>query len=91
MVGYDVPAVATFNTVEAEVEAVRAGMGMGQLPHYMIDADLAAGRLVALLPELDTSSQGLHLYYPQRKQMPLRVRRFIDFVVDRGLGSKSEG
>ena len=80
----DVPAVLSFNNVEAEVEAVLAGIGIGQLSQYMVQAHLAEGRLVAILPQLTTANGGLFMYYQQRTQMPLRVRNFIDFVGDSG-------
>ena len=77
-----VPAVATCNDVEAEVCAVRAGVGIGQLPTYLIEDDLKRGALVPLLPELATSRLGIFMYYPQRRGMPTRVRQFIDFVME---------
>lgn len=82
LVFQDVPAVATFNNVETEVEAVRNGIGIGQLTRYAIEDDLARGTLIALLPQYDSARQKLYLYYPQRKQLPLRVRRFIDFTIE---------
>jgi DNA-binding transcriptional LysR family regulator len=80
----EVPAVASFNTAESELEAVRAGMGIGQLIWYMVERDLASGRLVQLLPQTVTYSNGIFMYYQQRTQMPLRVRHFIDFVTEQG-------
>ncbi|MES2262512.1 MAG: LysR family transcriptional regulator [Pseudomonadota bacterium] len=79
----DIPAVASFNTAESEVDAVRAGMAIGQLAGYMVAGDLAAGRLVHLLPETASVTGGLYMYYQQRTQMSLRVRHFIDFVSER--------
>ena len=76
----DVPAVASFNTVEGELEAVRAGIGIGQMPLSLIADDLANGSLVHLLPQHDSADRGIFMYYQQRTQMPLRVRHFIDFV-----------
>ncbi|MBY4947734.1 LysR family transcriptional regulator [Cupriavidus respiraculi] len=84
----EMPAVVTFNDVDAEVEAVRAGIGIGQLSAYMVHEDLAAGRLVTLLPELCGSDVGLYMYYPQRMHMPVRVRRFIDFVAEASRGAE---
>jgi DNA-binding transcriptional LysR family regulator len=78
----EVPAVVTFNGIETEVEAVRAGIGIGQLTRYAIEADLARGSLVALLPQYNSARLKLYLYYPQRRTLPLRVRRFIDFAMD---------
>jgi DNA-binding transcriptional LysR family regulator len=79
----DVPAVASFNTMEGEVLAVLNGMGIGQLALFMIQRELASGALVPLLPDTITSNNGVFMYYQQRTQMPLRVRHFIDFVAER--------
>jgi DNA-binding transcriptional LysR family regulator len=76
----DVPCVASFNTTESEVAAVRNGVGIGQLAGYLIADDLAAGRLVHLLPKLDTRDAGIYMYYAQRTQIPSRVRHFIDYA-----------
>lgn len=78
----EIPAVASFNTVEGELEAVRAGVGIGQLPLYMVERDLAEGKLVQLLPRQASALRGVYLYYPQRTQMPLRVRHFIDYIIE---------
>jgi DNA-binding transcriptional LysR family regulator len=79
----DIPTVASFNTVEGEVQAVRAGVGIGQLAAYMVDRDLADGSLVHLLPQTTTVNSGVFMYYQQRTQMPQRVRQFIDFASER--------
>ncbi|CAG9170505.1 HTH-type transcriptional regulator PgrR [Cupriavidus laharis] len=84
----EMPAVTTFNDVETEVEAVRAGVGIGQLSAYMVHADLLAGRLKAILPGLSAGNVGLYMYYPQRSRMPARVRRFVDFVAEASRGSE---
>jgi DNA-binding transcriptional LysR family regulator len=86
LVFQSVPAVASFNEVSAEIEAVRAGIGIGQLLAYMVEADIEAGTLIPLLPKLATARLSLFMYYPHREQLPLRVRRFIDFVVDASSG-----
>jgi hypothetical protein len=36
---------------------------------------------VRVLPEFATSRLGQYMYYPQRSQLPARVRTFIDFVM----------
>lgn len=79
----EMPAVASFNTVEGELTAVRSGLGIGQLPVFMIEAELASGALVPLLPHTATSNSGVFMYYQQRTLMPLRVRHFIDFIAER--------
>ncbi|MQA21258.1 LysR family transcriptional regulator [Rugamonas rivuli] len=79
----EMPAVASFNTVEGELTAVLSGLGIGQLPVFMIEAELANGALVPLLPRTVSSNNGVFMYYQQRTLMPLRVRHFIDFVAER--------
>lgn len=76
----DVPTVASFNTVEGELAAVLNGMGIGQMPVFMIERELASGALVPLLTPTITANNGVFMSYQQRTQMPLRVRHFIDFV-----------
>jgi DNA-binding transcriptional LysR family regulator len=77
----EVPAVATFNDVDAEVAAVREGVGVGQLPDYLVADELADGRLVILMPQSATSRLGVYMFYSERERIPARVRQFIDFVM----------
>lgn len=78
----ELPAVVSFNTMEAEVAAVQAGIGIGQLVVYSAREQVAAGTLVPILPRLNSVYGGMYMYYPQRTHMPLRVRHFIDFVIE---------
>ena len=41
---------------------------------------VAAGRLVAVLQEWSPAYPGLCLYYPSRRNIPARLRAFIDLV-----------
>lgn len=62
--------------------AVLAGMGAAFLPDWLVDADLAGGRLVKLPG--DTRFAGtLFAVYASRRQMPLKLRSFIDFLAVR--------
>jgi DNA-binding transcriptional LysR family regulator len=65
------------------MHAVLAGMGIGQVDSINAAAALRSGELVPLLVSTVSERMGLHLYYPQRADMPGRVRRFIDFAVER--------
>ena len=82
----DIPAVTSFNTAEAEAEAVLAGMAIGQLAGYMAAEHIADGTLVHLLPSTTVTSGAIYMYYQQRTQMPQRVRQFIDFASERAPG-----
>jgi DNA-binding transcriptional LysR family regulator len=79
----DVPARFVINDVDGEASAVLAGVGIGQLPSYVAAPHVREGRLVHLLSRHVSERVGLYLYYPQRAQLPLRARRFIDFAVER--------
>ncbi|GAB3252508.1 LysR family transcriptional regulator [Chitinimonas naiadis] len=78
-----IPAVLCSNDPEAEMHLVLAGMGIGQIDSINAAAAIRDGRLVPLLVDSISSRMGLYVYYPQRADMPGRVRRFIDFSVER--------
>ncbi len=61
---------------------VVAGGGIGLLPHVNCAADLAAGRLVRILPDVHARGASLYMLYPSKKNLPSRVIAFRDFVVE---------
>jgi DNA-binding transcriptional LysR family regulator len=76
----DIPSVCNFNTVLPEVDAVKAGIGIGQLSRYLIREELESGELLEILPHFATAASSVYMYYPQRTQIPKRVRDFIQYV-----------
>jgi DNA-binding transcriptional LysR family regulator len=65
------------------MQAVVAGMGIGQVDSINGAAPLRAGSLVPLLTAHISDRMGFYIYYAQRKNLPGRVRKFIDFAVAR--------
>ncbi|WP_321853966.1 LysR family transcriptional regulator [Paraburkholderia tropica] len=61
------------------------GMGIALLPEPTISADIACGRLVRILDRCSFNYPGaeLRLVYSGRKYLSVKVRNFIDFVVER--------
>lgn len=55
------------------------GEGIALLPRFIIEADLAAGRVAAVLPDWSAAEIWLTLYYPPYERLPLRVATFSDF------------
>ena len=55
------------------------GHGIALLPRFIVDEDLAAGRLVTVLPRWSPPPIWLTLYYPPYERLPLRVTAFSDF------------
>jgi DNA-binding transcriptional LysR family regulator len=82
LVYFNVPGTMIFNDVESEANAVRLGMGIGQLPAYTVQEDIRSGKLIHLMPEHSSSRLRVFMYYPQRQGIPWRVRQFIDYAVD---------
>ncbi|KIC39631.1 LysR family transcriptional regulator [Leisingera sp. ANG-M7] len=71
------------NNGEALREAILGGTGIGRLPTFTAGRDLAAGRLVRVLPHCSLPSQTLYAIYPERRYLPEKVRVFIDFILER--------
>jgi DNA-binding transcriptional LysR family regulator len=59
------------------------GIGIAFVFARQVQADLDAGRLVPVLPDCCPTFTGFHLYYPTRKQMPAKLRAFIDYCSNR--------
>lgn len=64
-------------------DAAVAGLGVAQHSLWHIDDDLAAGRLVVVLPGFGLPETGIYAVMPQRHLVPARIRAFIDFLIER--------
>ncbi|CAD1796304.1 LysR family transcriptional regulator [Xanthomonas arboricola pv. juglandis] len=62
--------------------AALAHQGIILQPDFLVYADLDSGALVELMPEFRAAELGIFAVYPTRKQLPLKVRRLVDFLVD---------
>lgn len=67
-----------FNDGEAMVEAARLGLGVAQLPNYMVDDEIARGRLVELLRRHRPPAMPIHAVIPANRLVPARVRVLLD-------------
>ena len=67
------------NNGELLAEMAAQGEGVALLPRFIVAADLAAGRLVQILPEWQPPEIWLTLYYPPYAHLPARVATFSDF------------
>ncbi len=59
-----------------------AGLGMLWLPTYMATAPVAAGQLVPLFDDWQMETMPLYLAYPPNRHVSLKLRVFIDWVVE---------
>lgn len=63
-------------------EVLRGGGGIGLLPSYLVDADLASGALVRVLPRWELRRGAVYLVQPGRKHVPARVSAFSALLVE---------
>ncbi len=68
------------NSADAVYHAVLAGLGIGRLSLYLVRDDLAAGRLVHLLPEYTHEKADILAVFPHRRNLSPKVRAFVDFL-----------
>ena len=74
--------VARSNHTQMLAKMIRVGMGIGYMPAWLANDDLATGKLVRLLPELTIGKPPLYAVYANRQFMKAKVRTFIDFLAD---------
>ncbi|WP_239952171.1 LysR family transcriptional regulator [Dyella terrae] len=72
------------STVEMELEAAVAGLGIIHTFEEFLQPALATGALVPVLEDWCQSFSGPLLYYPSRTRMPAPLRAFVDFIKDEG-------
>jgi DNA-binding transcriptional LysR family regulator len=77
-----VPVQGTFTANDGTTlrQAALAGLGLAMLPDFMVARDLAAGRLVTLLPQHPAPELGLYAVRTPGP-LPARVRALLDFLI----------
>lgn len=60
---------------------VAAGLGVAMLPEWLVEEDLASGRLLRLLPDHDSPPLDMYASYISRQYLTGKVRSFIDFFL----------
>ncbi|RST51855.1 LysR family transcriptional regulator [Variovorax sp. MHTC-1] len=71
------------NMHEVLREAACAGLGIAALPSILTASDIAAGRLLPVLPQYMRAGRGLSVVHPSRQQRPLAVAAFADMAVEK--------
>jgi len=67
---------------DAIVRAAVLGMGIGQVPHYMVSESLARGELVELLPTMRPPEMPIAAVMPSARMVPSRVRALLELIAD---------
>ncbi|TIP87577.1 MAG: LysR family transcriptional regulator, partial [Mesorhizobium sp.] len=86
-------ATIAIDATPAVLAAVRAGAGLSVLPDFLVRDELAAGRLVQILPEWRLPSGGIYTVYPAARFRPPKVTRFVEMLVaaEQKTGPAGEG
>ncbi|MDN5003920.1 LysR substrate-binding domain-containing protein [Bradyrhizobium sp. GCM10027634] len=62
--------------------AARAGLGILIQPLYIVQSDIAAGKLVPVLTDWELPLLTMNVAYQNRLRLPAKIRVFSDFLVD---------
>jgi DNA-binding transcriptional LysR family regulator len=76
----DAPGRLTLDAGELMLLAALDGAGLAYLTDHAVAADIAAGRLTAVLEDWTPPFPGYCLYYPTARNMPATLRAFVDLV-----------
>lgn len=63
-------------------EALKHGAGIGTLPSFLADPEVAAGTLVRVVPKFFASAGTVYLVRPGLKIVPRRVTAFSDLLIE---------
>ena len=71
------------NSAAAVRRLALAGDGIALCPRFVVEEDLGAGRLTAILEPFTPSNLGLYAVYPATRHLAAKVRTFVDFLAAR--------
>jgi DNA-binding transcriptional LysR family regulator len=78
-----IPSRLAVNLGEAAVAAATAGAGIARVLSYLIDDLVKSRSLVKLLEAYEPPPIPVSLIYPSQRQVPLKLRAFLDFSIPR--------
>lgn len=78
----DLNGTVSVNNGDAYVGACEAHFGLIQVPRYHVRRQLTEGSLIEILPACPPPALPLSVLYPHRHQVPMRVRVFMDWLVE---------
>jgi DNA-binding transcriptional LysR family regulator len=73
--------LVSVNESRTFVTAATRGLGIAQLPRFMIRNELESGELIQVLPEWNREPLGLYIVYPPNRHLSNKVRVFVDWMV----------
>ncbi|MYM58902.1 LysR family transcriptional regulator [Vibrio sp. OCN044] len=73
----------TINNSEAIRRVLLDGLGIAQMPTFLISKDIVSGNLKPIMTTYSLPVHAVYVVYPERKHLPLKARVFIDFMVEK--------
>lgn len=71
------------NNSDAIHKACLDGLGIANLPRFIVEPALQTGHLQALLTDYPLPEHGIYSVYPQRKYQPTKVTVLIEFLMEK--------
>lgn len=76
------PGHIAVNDTNAYIAAGLAGLGILQMPNFMIEPMVDDGRFVTILDDWTTDPLPVHVVYPQNRHLSAKVRVFVEWVAE---------
>jgi DNA-binding transcriptional LysR family regulator len=77
------------NNSEVLKQLILDGVGICQMPRFLVKSELTSGSLVTILEQYRLPEHGIYAVYPQRAFIPAKLRVFLDYL-ERKLSQKSQ-
>lgn len=78
------------NNVSGMIECAKAGLGIVQLPYYVLDELLTSGELIEVLSSYQAENASVYYFYPKFRYTQPKVRCFIDYFLSTTMKSNNE-
>jgi DNA-binding transcriptional LysR family regulator len=82
-ISVSIGACLSSNNGDALRDAAVKGIGIAQLPTFIVGRDIAEQRLQVVLPDNQPDDLTIHALYAPNRYLAAKTRVFIDFLVDR--------
>lgn len=86
----DIAPRLALDSADAMAEAVRADLGIGMVPSWLLEKEISDGRVTVLLDEFYPPTLPIQIVYPETRWLSLRARSFIDFLIGEFGGRAAE-
>lgn len=67
---------------DAVCDATLEGLGISILGEWYVREHIKKGRLIRILPDYKPTAYDIHAVYPERRFVPQKVKRMIEFIAD---------